>query len=345
METSQKIFQFADWIFADVEEKEICNQYYEYQSCFEAEQDCEVKLYISAYSEYVVYLNGSFVNCGQYDDLEHYQVYDVLDLSPYLKCGKNELYIGHYVAGDNFFTCRKQIPGIIFAVWSGEKMLLSSNRECLSRRNDHFLKCREKITKQVGFNFEYDATAEELPYAPSAVAPKEKNLYVRPIKKLELEDLWAEKVKATGIFKENHRTLPKAERMYTAYLSANMAGEMLRHEGGEVVWDIPKEKGADGAYMIFDLGGESTGLLEFALDVAEETEVLIGYGEHLDDMRVRCAPVGRSFCFRYIAHKGHNEFFYPYLRMGLRYLQFHVYSNEGKLRAGIRKQTYGIYEC
>jgi len=36
METSQKIFQFADWIFADVEEKEICNQYYEYQSCFEA---------------------------------------------------------------------------------------------------------------------------------------------------------------------------------------------------------------------------------------------------------------------------------------------------------------------
>ena len=154
-------FKKAEWIFADCKDTEICDRYFEYRESFTATSDITTKLYISANSQYVVYVNGQFVDCGQYDDYEDYQVYDTLDITTYLKQGKNELYIGHYVCGGNFSTRRKQVPGIIFAVWSGEENILSSNCTCLSRENKHFLKNEECISGQLGYNFEYDATAVE----------------------------------------------------------------------------------------------------------------------------------------------------------------------------------------
>ena len=49
------------------------------------------ELLISADSNYAVYVNGKLVDSGQYPDFPHYKVYDCLDLTPYLKVGKNHL--------------------------------------------------------------------------------------------------------------------------------------------------------------------------------------------------------------------------------------------------------------
>jgi len=82
--------------------------------------------------------------------------------------------------------------------------------------------------------------------------------------------------------------------------------------------------------------------LEFSLETAKKTEVLIGFGELLDDLRVRSYVGGRNFCFQYIAEKGKNEFFYPYQQLGLRYLQFHIQSKSGRISAGIREVKYPL---
>lgn len=334
----EKAFETAEWIFARCPEGEVCDRYFEYQTHFEAAAGSPTRLYISSYSQYAVSVNGRFVNCGQYDGYEDYQVYDTLDITEYLQNGDNVLTIGHYVCGADFFTRRRQIPGIIFAVWSGVKNLLSSNCSCLSRVNMHFLKNQEKITEQLGYNFEYDAAAPEAGFQLSVAAGKEKRLFPRPVKKLEITHLQIAAPAEQGWFQETAGTQTKARRMQSAVLIKQ------RSSSEQVSWDMPEEVQADGAYTILDMGKEHTGFLEFSLDVPEETEVLIGFGEHLEASRVPAYLDGRNFCFRYIAHKGHNDFFYPYQRIGLRYLQFHVYSRTGALTAGIRDQMYPVQE-
>lgn len=339
---NQNLFQHAKWIFVDCDTEEICDRYFEYQTHFQATPKNTTTLYISAHSQYVVSINGIFVESGQYDDYEDYQVYDTVDITPYLKEDVNELYIGHYVCGTDFSTRRKQIPGIIFEIRDNDCVLLSSDCNCVSRENKHFLQNQEMISKQLGYNFEYDANQIEDRYKPSILAKKEKNLFPRPIHKLCLQPFEGANLCAQGLFLENKRATCKAERMQKAYLSACRQNEICSIQQKKVQWSIADSIEADGVYLIFDLQEECAGLLEFTLEVPEQTEVLIGFGEHLDDLRVRSFIGGRNFCFRYIAKKGLQTFFYPYQRMGLRYLQFHLYSKSGSLQAGIRKQIYPL---
>ncbi len=338
----QNYLENAEWIFADCDASQVCDEYFEYCTSFEISTVSKTTLVISAYSQYAVYINGVFVNCGQYDDYEDYQVYDTLEISRYLQVGTNELYIGHYVCGADFSTRQKQIPGILFSIYNEEGCLLASNCNCLARKNQHFLKNGEVISRQLGFNFEYDANQKENPYKRSILVGKEKHLVPRPIEKLCIEPFESAKLCAQGIFLENKEVTSKAERMQTAYLSACRQNQFIFECEQGVHWSVPEKNCCDGVYMIFDLQKESTGLLEFTLDVLQEAEVLIGFGEHLEDLRVRSFVGGRNFCFRYVAKKGHQTFFYPYQRMGLRYLQFHILSKEGTLQAGIRKQKYPL---
>jgi len=343
-----KVFDHAEWIMTEIKETELCDRYFEYRDVFIADPEKTTKLYISTHSQYAVYVNGIFVDCGQYDDYEDYQIYDTLDITRYLKSGENELYIGHYVGGRDFATRRKQIPGIIYEIHGEEKILAFSNCKTLSRVNTHFRKNQECITVQLGYNFEYDAEAEETEYHFSVLADKKKALHERPVKKLVISDFEAAAPVAQGIFLEKDASLSKAKRMQKAYLCACRLGECFKAEGTtlqgqtKLSWNIPAEENADGAYTVFDMKGETAGLLEFFLEVPDKTEVLISFGEHLDDLRVRSAVGGRNFCFRYVAKAGKNEFFYPYQRIGLRYLQFHVYGREGSLTAGIRKVKYPV---
>lgn len=47
---------------------------------------------------------------------------------------------------------------------------------------------------------------------------------------------------------------------------------------------------------------------------------MIGYGEHLDDLRPRTYVNGRHFAFSYRLKRGNNPFVQPFGRMGGRYL-------------------------
>lgn len=158
-----------------------------------------------------------------------------------------------------------------------------------------YLENGEYITWQQGFNFSYDATLPKPELFPSVLAGKEKHLVPRPIKKLSVEPLTAGRIIAQGIFLENDPTLPKAQRMQTAYLSASRRMDLGAGEGPVFSWAVPEGRRADGVYLVADLGGECAGLLALSLDVPERTEVLIGIGEHLDDLRVRSFCRGTEF--------------------------------------------------
>jgi len=48
---------------------------------------------ISCDGNYALYVNGELASCGQYADFPWYKVYDEIDMTKYLRGGKNELRI------------------------------------------------------------------------------------------------------------------------------------------------------------------------------------------------------------------------------------------------------------
>lgn len=331
----------AQWIFADGIKAPVIDRYFSYKTNLNAPAG-KATLYISAHSQYAVYLNGAFVNCGQYGDYEIHQVYDTLDLSGHLQAGDNELLIIQYVCGIHTSTCSIQIPGIIFAVWDGDTQLLASTPSVLSGENLQYAENRgELFTPQLGCNFSYNATVPGPFFSPSIPACKEKRLFPRPIEKLSILPLTTGKIVVQGVFLEADPSAPKAQRLQNAFLSAKRRNDLCR--GDTFTWDLDASARADGIYAVVDMGGETTGLISFSVDVPQDTEILIGIGEHLDDLRVRSSVGIRNLAVRYVAKAGHNEFFHPFQRFGLRYLQFHIGSLSGTLHwAGLCPTVYPL---
>ncbi len=88
---------------------------------------------------------------------------------------------------------------------------------------------------------------------------------------------------------------------------------------------------ADGVFLLFDLKEEQAGIFDVELEMSEETEILIGYGEHLNDLRIRTGVDGRQFSAVYKAKPGRQNFIWPFKRFGCRYVSLYIYSNSLKL--------------
>lgn len=334
----------AKWIFADVDlQNQIIDRYFDYTASFDIQEPSKVQMYISAYSQYAVYINGEFVNCGQYDDYEDRKYYDVLDITDFVRAGKNTLLLQQYVCGGEFATKRSQVPGVIFSIVQCDHVLLISNENCLSREHTAFISKAEILTPQLGYNFEYNKTVALPEYEKSILVSKSENLYERPIKKLVIEPFQNGKLITQGVYAEWDKTATKARRCQHAYFSMCERKVLCTMNEQGFSWHLPENQSGDGGYFVFDMGGEGAGILEFDIECSQNTEVLIAVGEHLDDLRVRSAVGPRNFAFRYVAESGRNHFFYPFQRLGLRYIQLMIGSQNGTVYAvGIRPTTYPL---
>ena len=336
------IFKNAEWIVAPDAMNNHKDSYFEYTAVFELESTENVNCYVSAYSDYALYINGKFVDAGIFDGYEDYQVYDTLDLSSFVRKGINTLYLGEYSMGANTSTVRDQNPGVIFSLFEGEKEVLVSSTNVKGRRNVHYLKNEELISGQLGFNFEYDANAKELPLTDTILANKEKKLFPRPVKKLINDSKVTGELISQGIYKEYDGFLSKAERIFRAYLSHKIKEELIKENEDKKYYDVRNED-CDGVYLLYSTEGEACGFLNIEIEVDNETEILVGFGEHLEDLRVRSKMGGRNFAFKYIAKPGKNKFMHPYSRLGLKFLQVHIKAKNAVLGdIGIIKTDYPL---
>ena len=343
----QNVFENAAWIMADTDALTAEHRFYTYSAPFELTELSPVTLYISAFSQYAAFVNGTFADTGVFEDYDFHPVYDEIDITRFCKIGANELTVGHYVCGADFSTRAKGTPGVIFAVVQNGKPVAVSSPDTLSARDVRYLDTHERLTYQLGFNAEFDAGAAPLPLQKSVTVEKPREIAPRPIEKLKIGACIDAKLIAQGIFRENDASKPKAERMYTAFLSAKPFNAVKSSSNGKQM-TMDETDRADGLYFLYDLGGETAGLLSLSLDLPEDAEILVGYGEHYEDMRVRSLLGSRNFCFRFLATKGHNDLFYPFQRLGLRYLQLHVYAKSVTLHTvGVLPTDYPleVYPC
>ncbi len=298
------MFKKAKWIWQNEMPKkdEFADFYTEFTY---AKKDGAAELFISADTEYCVYINGVRVNFGQYRDYPHYKVYDKIDVTSYLKDGKNALAIELWYWGiETASTYIKGDAGLCFALCQGDNVLAKSGKETLSRLSKTYIPYQEKwIDHCIGITFSYDATKEDAwktgggeNFAPSIEqVGRALPSVLRPIKRLE-----------TG---------------------AAVKGKFIKQ---------------DGKKLLFDFGKELVGIANLRFTSKKEQQIRIAYGEHIQDGWIRDCPNNYDFSFTYKAKKGENEYFAYPLRMGLRYISFEPEEEVDDLTVEIYPRNYPI---
>src|SRR3990172_7455149 len=106
----------AEWLWIP-EEEHLPNQYAQFRHEFilDGPADGKAKLFISADSDYAVWLNGELAGFGQYDDYPDDKVYDALSVDAMLRPGRNILCVSVYYQGEGSSQYIKGDPGLIYS--------------------------------------------------------------------------------------------------------------------------------------------------------------------------------------------------------------------------------------
>ncbi|MBQ3014722.1 MAG: family 78 glycoside hydrolase catalytic domain, partial [Clostridia bacterium] len=277
--------KFAKWIWENREDH--ADEYVRFFQTFESNGG-DVSIDLSCDSNYELYVNGKLAGFGQYADYPYYKVFDRIDITPYCYAGINHISILVWYFGKGFSTYYKGLPGLIFEISEGDRILAFSSKLTLCRKALDYQSGKQKIiTKQLGFSFAYDAsmyngcnceTFEAIGYKPAVEVSRSMwALHIRPIEKLVLK-----------AFKEAKRI--------------------------------------QGKHWVYDLGGETVGYLSLRFKSSIHSLVRVSYGEHLvkdenGDDRVPRIISNRDFSVELYGNGEWFEFSNFMRRLGCRYLQ------------------------
>ena len=304
----------------------------------------EARLYVCCDTNYVARLNGNVIGFGQYLANPENKFYDVLNMDKYAKIGENTLVIDVYYQGVGSSCYAPGIPGLIYVIKDKDNYIPNNGVYC--RKTVGYIEGNTfNITPQLGTSFSFDASeisqfwndVTELEF--SDVLPV--SIRKRPIKKLLTDSFTDMKVISSGQFMVNTESDNPADRIYSAFAFPHKVNEQPK------ICDNKIHINKDNTYIIIDLGGETTGYFTLELNAIEGVRIDVGFGEHLNDGRVRTKIGERSFGFTYYTKDDQNKFTHYYRRLGAKYLQLN-FSNVKKpvdiSYVGLLKAEYPVAE-
>ena len=307
------------------------NQYMEAYRDFTLKSIVEnAKMEIYCDTEYVLFVNGSFVSTGQYKSMDNKRVYDVVDVASFLKEGKNEVLIWAYHQGANASTYCSRLAGLAFALEVGEATIFSDENTKVRPLACYKSGEMERMTGQIGFPYYFDARENSTSWQNPVVVCENVPFEKRPISPLKHEDCICGLIKTQGHImrmQDGHA----ARVVQNDYMSWKLRKDVMENET-TLPWRSPGEKienttvkfNKDGVYLIIDLEDEYAGLFTMDIDAPAGTVIDIAYGEHLDDMRVRAECYGKNFACRYTCKDGRQQFTGYFRRFAARYLQLNI---------------------
>lgn len=343
------------------------NSYVEFVQEFEVEGEGAVSLRLGCDSRAAVYVNETLVGLALFDGTQTICTYETFDLGApgedVLVKGTNVLRVVVYYQGrvSNHYTPRR--PELIFQV---EQSVSDTATKDVSGSGPH---TRSRIlesyqqgaapTNQMGFNWSYDAGKELPDFAPVKVyeADSAGHYRAREIKRQVLMDRAPAKLIAQGLFNpdesgrmerdflssRNYEEIFAETQLRTTRLdekicsSMKTAAEKLAQASGQKQEKEPlydrTTRISEPYYLLFDLGEESTGLLDLEFTAPAGTLLKISWGEHLEALRTRSHIGFRTFQSTYVCKEGYQHFIHYFNRLGLRYLELHVYPAEERMDA------------
>lgn len=306
------------------------NRYAQFLQKFTWDGGDVLNLTLSCDSRARVCLNGALLGFAFYDGTDETSWYETFDLSDAAVKGENTLEIEVWYQGvsSNCYTAGR--ANVIFAVTHADGTCVAASGAQTRCRVDTAYRAGVVPTNQIGMIWYYDQTAAPQAYVPAAVlCPDGRQYAPRPIARQVLSARQPSRVCAHGYL------LPgDCEPFESAFLSAQGKGVQL-------------DTGRD-YYEIWDCGEESSGLMEIEVSSASGCRVELGWGEHLDDLRVRSHIGSRIFQTAATFGAGKHCFRHDFQRIGMRYLEVHIHplgsGTAQCLYAGVRPLDYPVTE-
>lgn len=338
------------------------NQYAEFIATFMLEPNfSKIRLFISADSHYAVWLNGKEVDASAFADYPQEKTVDEVDVTDVAVPGENRLCIIGYCQGEDSSVYRVGAPGLLFAVKADDRTVAASGKGTLCRPARAYTSGPvEKFSGQLSYSFHYHEEGDDgwrsPEYPPLSSAGwgeavetgASPSLAPRPVEPLRVLPPCPARIVSQGVFIDTApEDAPCGDQMLRAALSHRTAAEL---GAGLVPAPLPAENGVtlsaqegDGLFVVVDLQREEAGWLHLDLELSAPALVLIGFGEHLDDLRVRTSVGGRQFAAVYGARAGRQQFTHRFKRAGGRYVQLHIYAHTATLYyAGVRPTVYPL---
>lgn len=371
MSNIKEIFGSAEWMWFPLD-KPVPNQYVCFRHCFDIRDiDKNTVIYISADTDFIVYLNGKEAGRGQFPDYPLEKTYSEFGASGFLRKGTNTIAILAYYCGEDFLTYRKGNPGLIAALKNGKNFPSLTGPLWKTIIDPAFLSgVVPKTTIQLGFTVSFDARehignwiSEDFDdsgwQSASVQSGSGRTLSPRPIQPLIFSDRIPADLIAQGELRRtreyethamtSYKDLMRPELRSEVFEMKNLPGrkhiQLDKSYGEKIIFkEKSAEEGINGYYVICDLKELFTGMISFSVCAPSGTVLDISCGEHLDDGRVRAYIGGRNFTDRYICSEGENDFTFPFRRVGARYIEVH-FTGFGCGQVGINYIGMKTLEC
>lgn len=265
----------------------------------------DIECVISCDSDYTLFINGRYVASNQYGDFEWYKSCDVIKLNDYLQKGKNSIAILVWHFGIECSRYIKAPAGVIFEVKQDKKVILFSSSKTLARYSMAYKNGAQKfVTPQLGLSFFYDSTKE---------------------------DGWKT---GRGI---NFFSAVEIDKKCDFISRPIKKLQLLNKRIGKIIYS------SENRYLV-DLGEEVVGLSLLKFNSASKQEIVVAWGEDLQNGHVRKGIGVRDFSFNYISTAHENEYVNYMLRISCRYIEIFTQENIEICEVGVIPQVYGAKE-
>ncbi len=282
----------------------------------------ETTLRIGADYRYAAYIGEHPVSCGQYADLPSHKSINSADITPFVRPGKNRLRVVAWHMGEDFSVCRTMAACVAFEILVEGQCIARSDETTLCRPAFGY-RAGDLITPQMGYGFHYDFVRAAETWTPATVVYPGFSEVERPILPTTVGELGVPRIAAQGLFRYRGGETA-AEQMQAAWLASLRFWDMTGLERPtQDVLTAPitfRAEGGDGVFAVADMGRETCGHLGFSVTVDKPCRMMVGWGEHLSDLRVRTAVGGRNFGMDIALQAGENVLDDYLLRLGCRYL-------------------------
>lgn len=174
----------AKWIWLDTAKK--ADEYAVFYDEFVYEGG-RAQADISVAGDYALYINDRLVSFGQYADYAKRKVYDTVDITSFVKTGKNQVKILAWYIGADFFTVINIGRGLCYEMYTDDTVLAYSRAGVRSALSTEYVSYNERvITGQLGFSYTYDTRKLDESFTSAVEVKGFENLVARPNQKLVL---------------------------------------------------------------------------------------------------------------------------------------------------------------
>lgn len=332
------------WIWIDGPDAAPNSYLYARKTFALTEKPSEAFLKTTADSKYRLFVNGNYVGKGPVRNPEGIVYYDTYDITQHLVKGKNVIaFLVHYI-GENTYSYKARRAGLLCKaeIKVGDEMQTVVTDETWKvRRAEDWTNAGARLSRRLGFQEVYDASSSpgdwrqvkfsERGWQDAVVvgrAPGEPwgDLYAREIPPLREEKILPRAIIGAYNSPDRLKTVPPAEIpdiMADAELAQLRAGsvqniEALLTEEGNAQIKTPRSN--RGVALILDFGREVFGNVEIGIADSGTGCIDLGYGELLEDGRVKPNKAGVKYTDRVLLKRGRLEW-QGFESRAFRYLQ------------------------